>query len=61
MVNRHAHALPTPTIRCCPRRWRNGASAYFRRSFRAIFQIILEINKRFLEQVEAQVARAIPR
>ena len=46
--------MPTPITPCCPRRWRSGASDFSRRSLPRHLQIIFEINKRFLEQVEAK-------
>jgi starch phosphorylase len=42
---------PTPTTRCCPRRWRPGRCRCSQRVLPRHLEIIFEINARFLDQV----------
>ena len=42
----------TPTIPSCPRRWRNGPSSCFPRLLPRIYQIVEEINRRFVEEIQ---------
>ncbi len=51
-VGHHAaDASPTPTTRCCPRRWRHGGLPLFQSLLPRPLEIIYEINRRFLEEV----------
>ena len=45
---------PTPTTRCCPRRWRSGRSSSSRSLLPRQLEIIYEINRRFLDDVRAR-------
>ena len=45
---------PTPTTRCCPRRWRPGRSSLFEIMVPRLLEIIYEINRRFLDDVRAR-------
>ena len=45
---------PTPTTRCCPRRWSVGRSSGFELLIPRQLEIIYEINRRFLDDVRAR-------
>ena len=52
-ISRNAR-WPTPTTRCCPKRWRNGRCSGSRCCCRAISKSFYEINRRLLDEVRTR-------